>query len=50
MTLKFTILGCGSSIGVPKPDGSFGNCDPKNIKITEQDVVLLFQQNMETHL
>ena len=32
MTLKFTILGCGSSMGVPKPDGSFGNCDPKNIK------------------
>jgi len=32
MTLKFTILGCGSSMGVPRPDGSFGNCDPKNIK------------------
>ena len=32
MTLKFTILGCGSSMGVPRPDGTFGNCDPKNIK------------------
>ncbi len=28
MTTKFTILGCGSSMGVPRPDGSFGNCDP----------------------
>jgi phosphoribosyl 1,2-cyclic phosphate phosphodiesterase len=30
--MKFTILGCGSSMGVPRSDGSFGNCDPKNIK------------------
>ena len=32
MSLKFTILGCGSSMGVPSPDGNFGNCDPKNLK------------------
>ena len=32
MSLKFTILGCGSSMGVPRPDGNFGNCDPKNFK------------------
>ena len=32
MSLKFTILGCGSSMGVPRPDGYFGNCDPKNLK------------------
>ncbi len=32
MSIKFTILGCGSSMGVPRPDGYFGNCDPKNIK------------------
>ena len=32
MPLKFTILGCGSSMGVPRPDGNFGNCDPKNFK------------------
>tara|TARA_Y100000590_G_scaffold300224_1_gene338504 strand:+ start:1420 stop:2193 length:774 start_codon:yes stop_codon:yes gene_type:complete len=31
MSLKFTILGCGSSMGVPRPDGSFGKCNPKNI-------------------
>ncbi|MDC3087699.1 MBL fold metallo-hydrolase [Candidatus Pelagibacter sp.] len=30
--MKFIILGCGSSMGVPKADGSFGNCDPKNFK------------------
>ena len=28
MKLKVTILGCGSSMGVPRPDGSFGQCDP----------------------
>ena len=29
--MKFIILGCGSSMGVPRPDGFFGNCNP-NIK------------------
>ena len=29
MPIKFIILGCGSSFGVPRPDGFFGNCDPK---------------------
>ena len=32
MSIKFTILGCGSSMGVPRSDGYFGNCDPANIK------------------
>ena len=32
MSIKFTILGCGSSMGVPRPDGYWGNCDPKEIK------------------
>ena len=32
MTLKFIILGSGSSMGVPRADGFFGNCNPKNIK------------------
>ena len=32
MSLKFTILGSGSSLGVPRIDGNFGKCDPKNIK------------------
>ena len=30
--MKFIILGCGSSMGVPRADGNFGNCDPKNKK------------------
>ena len=32
MSLKFTILGCGSSMGVPRSDGYFGKCDPENFK------------------
>ena len=30
--LSFTILGCGSSGGVPRLGGNWGDCDPKNIK------------------
>ena len=30
MKVKFTILGCGSSLGVPRIDGYFGNCNPNN--------------------
>ena len=32
MSIKFTILGSGSSVGVPRIDGFFGNCNPKEIK------------------
>ena len=32
MTNKFTILGCGSSLGVPWINGNYGNCNPKNKK------------------
>ena len=32
MSIKFTILGCGYSMGVPRTDGFFGKCDPKNYK------------------
>ncbi len=32
MSIKLTLLGCGSSMGVPRIDGSFGKCDPKNKK------------------
>ncbi len=31
-SMKFIILGCGSSMGVPRVDGFFGNCDPNNKK------------------
>ena len=29
MKVKFTILGCGSSLGIPRIDGYFGKCNPK---------------------
>ena len=32
MKNKFTILGSGSSLGVPRIDGNFGKCDPNNPK------------------
>ena len=32
MKLTFIILGSGSSLGVPRIDGNFGNCNPKNKK------------------
>ena len=32
MGIKFTILGCGSSLGIPRIDGYFGSCNPKNKK------------------
>ena len=32
MKIKFTLLGTGSSMGIPRADGFFGNCDPKNKK------------------
>lgn len=32
MSIKFTILGCGSSMGVPRADGSFGECNPTDKK------------------
>ena len=30
MSIKFAILGCGSSLGIPRIDGYYGSCDPKN--------------------
>ena len=32
MSTKFIILGCGSSLGIPRIDGYFGSCNPKNKK------------------
>ncbi len=32
MSLRFTILGCGSSAGVPRVGGDWGACDPDNPK------------------
>ena len=32
MKTKFIILGCGSSLGVPRIDGFWGNCNRNNKK------------------
>ena len=39
MPIKFTILGCGSSMGVPRADGFWGKCNPSEKKIIERDVL-----------
>ena len=32
MNIKFTILGCGTSFGIPRIDGYFGKCNRRNKK------------------
>jgi phosphoribosyl 1,2-cyclic phosphate phosphodiesterase len=44
MTLKFTILGCGSSGGVPRPALGWGACDPKNPKNRRRRTSLLVER------
>ena len=48
--MKFIILGCGSSMGVPRPDGFFGNCDPKNKKNYRTRCSALLQTDTENIL
>ena len=48
--MKFIILGCGSSMGVPRPDGFFGNCDPKNKKNYRTRCSALIQTSHENVL
>ena len=48
--MKFIILGCGSSMGVPRPDGFFGNCDPKNKKNYRTRCSALLQTDQENIL
>ena len=43
--MKFIILGCGSSMGVPRIDSFFGNCDPKNKKNYRTRCSALLQAN-----
>jgi len=45
MTLKFTILGCGSSGGVPRPALGWGDCDPRNPKNRRRRTSLLVEQH-----
>ena len=48
--MKFIILGCGSSMGVPRSDGFFGKCDPKNKKNFRTRCSALIQTKSETIL
>jgi phosphoribosyl 1,2-cyclic phosphate phosphodiesterase len=44
MTLRFTILGCGSSGGVPRPALGWGDCDPGNPKNRRRRTSLLVER------
>ena len=44
---RFTILGCGSSPGVPRITGDWGACDPKNPKNRRSRAAFMVQQFAE---
>ncbi len=44
MSLRFTILGCGSSGGVPRPGLGWGACDPRNPKNRRRRTSLLVER------
>lgn len=44
MTMTFTILGCGSSGGVPRPALGWGECDPENSKNRRRRCSLLVER------
>ena len=48
--MKFIILGCGSSLGVPRPDGFFGKCNPNNKKNYRSRCSALIQSKDEIAL
>jgi phosphoribosyl 1,2-cyclic phosphate phosphodiesterase len=45
MSLTFTILGCGSSMGVPRVALGWGNCDPDNPKNRRRRCSLLVERS-----
>jgi phosphoribosyl 1,2-cyclic phosphate phosphodiesterase len=45
MSLTFTILGCGSSGGVPRPGTGWGACDPANPKNRRRRCALLVERH-----
>jgi phosphoribosyl 1,2-cyclic phosphate phosphodiesterase len=47
MTLTLTILGCGSSAGVPRPALGWGACDPNNPKNRRRRCSLLAERQSE---
>lgn len=44
MSLRITILGCGSSGGVPRVGGDWGTCDPANPKNRRRRCSILLEQ------
>ncbi len=46
--MRFTILGCGSSPGVPRITGDWGNCDPDNPKNRRLRSSMLVERIAET--
>ena len=44
MSMRFTILGCGSSGGVPRVGNVWGNCDPANPKNRRRRCALLVER------
>lgn len=50
MSLRFTILGCGTSAGVPRIGNDWGSCDPDNPKNRRTRVSLLVQSDTTTIL
>ena len=46
-TLRFTILGCGSSGGVPRLGGDWGDCDPANPKNRRRRCSMLVERITE---
>ena len=49
-TLSFTILGCGSSGGVPRLGGNWGDCDPSNPKNVRRRCSLLVTRQTDDGL
>jgi len=47
-TLRLTILGCGSSPGVPRITGDWGNCDPGNPKNRRRRAAAMVERISET--
>jgi phosphoribosyl 1,2-cyclic phosphate phosphodiesterase len=47
MTLTLTVLGCGSSAGVPRPALGWGKCDPGNPRNRRRRCSLLVEQTSE---
>ena len=50
MKIKFIILGCGSSLGVPRADGTWGKCNPKEKKNYRTRCSALIKSNSQNIL